>query len=636
MPVPVSDEFLERRVKALHNRLATIRLSGRGLEATAERLKQALSWSTVSVVETTVSGKAVRIVTTNDSGFYKLLKESPQTLLLPGEILGSRPTYVYGPKEPKKRPPRQTIHAEQLGVNDAAKMGATSGRIASSNPGCNQQCVALLTEEFPAFQHVNPARTDPDLTIPSGAATLNVPESTGRASGPSHPAGRDITSGQPAMKDRMTSARYLDSGTTADVERAVKAAERVADEPVAHRGARVMSHPAATKQAMGGVQHGLRIKSLTIGVKAWKAVRTVGKIVALCFVPLTALDVVLEVAFELWDREREKEERKRREKQKALEAVFKQGERVQSLIQSKILNNTPLFEEFVRNWDINKKYQGFLYARLSAELHIETFRDLGNMGKVSEALTTYTVVALDVLPTNWAHNFEFTEIGGEKVLDITEADSKRLLGQGIMHPYALRKVLQKKRLKYTIVPPLFTPFDIVTMKINNLFLDIASLVYEFNRAGTPEMNGFTQFNYNVRYDEQFTTALEFPQPLNQSVCRYCLSYLHWAAGQLSQHPLTQQDLEGNLEDPTKGRERRFWLLMALLEGRDTRYKKNFSFLSGQVKELVKAGGKSEEVTSALEELYTGARFIWYDLERIQANIGKPEYYYFGPNYKEPA
>jgi hypothetical protein len=395
---------------------------------------------------------------------------------------------------------------------------------------------------------------------------------------------------------------------------------------------RLSPDPPLQERIVGGLNRSPRValkaRSLAVGVKAWKAVRTVGKIFVHCFVPLTVLDFVLEIAFALWDREREKEERAQREKQKSLEAVFKQKSRIQSLIQSKILNNTSLFDEFVESWDRNRKFQGFLYARLSAEVDIETFRNV--IGQELEELTNYTVVGpVEVFHTNWASRFEFTDIGVEKEVDKTNSDINRLLGQGVTYPQNARKFIRKKRLKYTIVPPLITPFDIITTKINNLFLEVASLVTEANGWRGMDQIGFTSFNYNCSYDEQFTVALEFPHPLNESACRYCLSYLHWAAGQLSQHALTEQDLEGNLEDPTKGRERRFWLLMALLEGRSTRYKKNFSFLAERVRELVKGGGESEEVASVLEELYIGARAIWYDLERIGANIGRSEYLYFG-------
>jgi hypothetical protein len=180
MPGSVSDEFLERRAKALHRRLATGQLAERGLEATENRLKRSLRWSTVSVVETTVNGRAIRIITTNDPTFYRLLKQTPHKLLLPGEVLGSQPTLVYGPKEPNKRPPRQTIHAEQLGVNDAVQMGGDNGRVASSNRGCKRQCVALLKEIFPTFRHVNPANTEPDATgarDPGGAESRATADS---------------------------------------------------------------------------------------------------------------------------------------------------------------------------------------------------------------------------------------------------------------------------------------------------------------------------------------------------------------------------------------------------------------------------------------------------------------------------
>ena len=515
MPNPVPDEFLERRAKGLHNRLATIRLSTRGLEVTAERLKQSLSWSTVSVVETTVNGKAIRIVTTNDSSFYKLLQENPKTLLLPGEILGSRPTYVYGPIEPKKRPPRQSIHAEQLGANDAVKMGATSGRIATSNPGCGKQCVALLTEEFPSFKHVNPSSTASGPTIISGAVISNVTESPGQPGVSPHLSTRGTTSGQPVITERMISTRHLESGPTRGAEQASKAAYQVEGEPVTKVGAHVMPHPAGAQQAVGGAGYGLR--AAAIGRKAWKVTRTIGKILVSVFVPLKVLDIVFEVSLALWDREREKEERKRREKQKALEAVFKlennitagqfrfdkklkEETKVQSLIQSKILNNAALFDEFVQDWDNDRKFMGFLYARVNAELHIEVYRDLMT-NKDAEAFTTYNVTSLDVQSTSWAHDFDWTEIGEEKEVKKTESDTKRLVENGVLYPEFFKKIVKRKRLKYTLVPPLFTPFDIVVTKINNLFLDMVIVIDSFHRTGG--IANFTGFNYKCSWNEQF-------------------------------------------------------------------------------------------------------------------------------------
>ena len=368
-----------------------------------------------------------------------------------------------------------------------------------------------------------------------------------------------------------------------------------------------------------------KVRALAIGVRAWRVTRTLGKVVVLCFVPLKALDVALDVALELWDRDREKEEKKRRQKQRALEEVFKQDDRIQSLIRSKILDNTARQETFIEDWNRHKKFPGFMYARLRATLELETFRDY--QLNESETLTTYSVASLDVFPTTWNFEFELTDLSGEKELVKTESDIKRLLAQDIMYPSAIKKIVRKQVLAYTIVPPLITPFDIVTTKINNLFLDIASFVADFSQSRQQILDGFRGFKYEDNYSKQFAFALEFPHPLDSSKCQYCLAYLHWAAKKLSEHPLTQQDLHGNLEDPKKGWKRRVHILMALLDGEGTTYKKNFSYLSLLVKDLVKRGEKTEEAVDALQELYIGTRAIWHDLERIEANYNKPEYLY---------
>jgi hypothetical protein len=183
-----------------------------------------------------------------------------------------------------------------------------------------------------------------------------------------------------------------------------------------------------------------------------------------------------------------------------------------------------------------------------------------------------------------------------------------------------------------MVPPLLTPYDIVVVKINNLFLDIACFCAQFSGMDETFVDNF-EFNYTYRWDEQFLVTLEFPQPLNPPVCEYCLAYLHYAAKQLSGHPLQQQDLEGNLEDPRKGWLRRFWLLNSLVEADRTRYGRNFSYFAAQIKSLVKRERQDTDVAAAIDMLYTGARAILYDLERIERDLKKPEYFYLGPQYK---
>ena len=430
-------------------------------------------------------------------------------------------------------------------------------------------------------------------------------------------------------------ARLIGPSPT-NVERGVEAAEKaiLPSEPPVPRP-RLSTAEHLGEGALKIAQRGFKARSLVIGVKAWRAARTVGKILVMCFVPLKVFDVVLEIAFALWDREREKDERKRKEKQRALEAVFeadKHSQVLQKAVQSNIVENAKVQEAFLSSWDDNKNYNGFQYARLHATLAIEAYRNLVNREE-SESLTSYRLIRLTVLATSSQHDFELEDIGEEKTVDKTDEDKIRLVGKAGLDALYLDKITKTKKLSYTLVPPLLTPYDIVVTKINNLFLDIVFFCAQFSNSGDSVLKSFGGFNYTYRWDEQFTPALEFPHPLNPPVCQYCLAYLHSSAKHLSRHPLEQQDLEGNLENTQKGWKRRFWLLMSLLEGENTQHGKNFSFFAAQIKGLVKRGEKNDEIVAAIEQIYTGARAILYDLERIERNLRKPEYYYLGPQYK---
>lgn len=151
-----SEHALVARVKALHNRLAVKSLTDRGKELSPKNFGLEKRNGTVSIVQIQIDKKRIGIVTTTSSKYYKYLVNEGHHLLIPGEILGSPPTLVYGPKESGKSPKRQSVHAEQLGVNDARSMGAKRGVMATSNLGCKEQCVALIREEFPTFTHLNP------------------------------------------------------------------------------------------------------------------------------------------------------------------------------------------------------------------------------------------------------------------------------------------------------------------------------------------------------------------------------------------------------------------------------------------------------------------------------------------------
>lgn len=145
----MTDEPLVLRAKEIHRELAIAELQRRGRRATEAAIRRTMRGGTVSIVETQVEGRTFRIVTTNRAQFQTIIDEGGLALQS-GEEFGSRITYVYYGRT------RLTIHAEQLGLNDARIMGGTEGRVASSNPGCGRLCLPFMSEEFPRFRHLNP------------------------------------------------------------------------------------------------------------------------------------------------------------------------------------------------------------------------------------------------------------------------------------------------------------------------------------------------------------------------------------------------------------------------------------------------------------------------------------------------
>jgi hypothetical protein len=423
----------------------------------------------------------------------------------------------------------------------------------------------------------------------------------------------------------------LERGFESDVARGLSTAERTGAHLTPKLAtARVIEHGAGAALRM--TARGFRARSLLIGVKAWRAVRSIAGLALRLFIPFSAFDIALEVVMYLWGRHEASEEEKRRQRP-LLEVFRQQGERIENLMKSRLLGAEG-YDKVMAQWDANKDARGFVYARITAVVEMEVFRDYGR--KELYDLTTYKAPrdSVDVYPTDWAFDYEETAIGQDTRVELTDADRMRVVRSGVMVP--VEKLIRRKRLKHTIVPPLITPFDIVLMKINNLFLDTIWFVAQFESNGDAMLESFTQFDYRSTYDAQFGFQLQFPRPLNAATCHYCLGYLHWAAKVFSQHPLTQQDFEGNLEDPVKGWKRRHGLMLSLLEGRGTTYGRNFSYLADRMKHLVNRDEQDPEIASAIGELYAGARAIWYDLERIERNVGKAEYFYYGPQYRVPA
>lgn len=383
-------------------------------------------------------------------------------------------------------------------------------------------------------------------------------------------------------------------------------------------------------------EHSLKLKALEIGVKTWRATRRIGVVALLMFIPMTPLDFAFEIAMALWDLHREKEEREQRRKERALAAVLNDPKfDIAGLIAARVTASVG-YDTLLTLWDTNPRQSGFVYARINAVLEVELFRDMRN--EEVEDATRYTPVTVGVSPLYADYPFELTEIGDEENLDFTDADRVRWVGTAVV-----RKRKRRLRLKYTVLPPAITPFDVVLTKVNNLFLELLCFVAQFENLGETILEpilaraqaGITPFDYSGSYQDMLAFELQFPAPLRRATCEYCLGYLHWAGKMLSSHPLTAVDLEGTLENPMRGWRRRHAILVSLLEGRDTRHGKNFAYFAAQMTELVGSSRKDPDVSAAATELYTGAQVVLADLRRLYRNEHSPEYFYYGSDYEPP-
>jgi hypothetical protein len=388
-----------------------------------------------------------------------------------------------------------------------------------------------------------------------------------------------------------------------------------------------------------GAGVGKLTKTLAIGRGALRATRLLlGAGVMMYLVPpLKMWEWAVEIGFRLFEvfqARQHEEERESRRKQQALRcAIVDNAGVVEQLMTAKVVSDAQ-YQALVTAWDRNRKIAGFVYARLNVLIEQEVFR--GPMYKEIEDLTRYRAVTVDLGATSAYHDFELTGIGDEHQVELTASDRSYLDGairKGFYY-VGKQKWIQRYRLKYTIQTPAITPFDIALMKVNNLFMDLLTFAIEFQTA-KPVLEHLTQMDYSAAgYEEMIGGPLEFPKPLNRSVCHYCLSYLHWVGSELSTHHLRQADLEGNLEAPRRGWERRRDVLWRLLVGRgSTKHGLNFAYFAEQMGKIVSEPLDDPELQSSATELYSTAYVVLSDLRRIDNLQTNPEYYYFGPSYR---
>lgn len=386
-------------------------------------------------------------------------------------------------------------------------------------------------------------------------------------------------------------------------------------------------------------------KLLAVGRAGFRATRWLAGVAFAMYLmpPLKLWEWALEMGFRVLDdllAYRHAKQRSDRRKDQALRSVFEnQGNALGTLIVAHVTTDQQ-YDKLLDAWNTNPRIVGFVYSRISAVIEEEVFRG-GAKNVEIEKVTRYRPLKVEVQPTSSYHDFTVEAIGEAVEVAFKKADDKYIddairkndLEDGVLYARRDVKYLRRYRLKYTIQTPAITPFDIVIIKTNNLFMDLLAFTSSF-AAARPVLE-LVSANFQETYQERIGIDLEFPAPLKASACDYCLSYLNWTARQLSEHQIREVDIHGGLEAPRIGWERRRDILWRLLMGRgSTKYGKNFEFFVDQMSRIVDRTKLDAEARAIATELEACAWILLADLRRLErSQMIMPEYYYFGPSYR---
>jgi len=154
-PGPVSDEALIARSNALFRKIATAQLQAKGKPVTDGAVASLRKEVTVGVLQAEIGGKQVTMTAVNNPKYYQLLQKAAGV----GEVVVEPITAVR--LSAKTGQPLKTggidVHAEQVLAAEATSQGASAGRVATSNKGCQALCVSHLEASYPEITHVNPS-----------------------------------------------------------------------------------------------------------------------------------------------------------------------------------------------------------------------------------------------------------------------------------------------------------------------------------------------------------------------------------------------------------------------------------------------------------------------------------------------
>jgi hypothetical protein len=160
-PGPLSDKALIARSDALYRKVATAYLQSKGKPVTEGAIRSLKKEVTVGVMQSEINGKLKTTVNAHKAKFSKHLKDAAAST---EEVV--EPINMVRLSKKTGQPLKTKgidVHSEQVLASDAALKNASKGRVATSNNGCSELCVANHLgpdphiRNYPQFRHVNPS-----------------------------------------------------------------------------------------------------------------------------------------------------------------------------------------------------------------------------------------------------------------------------------------------------------------------------------------------------------------------------------------------------------------------------------------------------------------------------------------------
>jgi hypothetical protein len=348
-------------------------------------------------------------------------------------------------------------------------------------------------------------------------------------------------------------------------------------------------------RAVAAVERGISAGGkISRAARFFSLTKTVGKFAVAVFLPLSFLDLAFQIALWIFESDQKRRAADKEEWNRIINFLvgyqgdidvpfvkqYKLGinDLVQKLINQRLTDPSYSlnFLYWFNNWESNKKWVGFVYAKIEVTLmrqeltyvHPDTENRIRYFLNNNRPVINFAQLALFInnsktvtdigyyMPQD-AYNL-FT--GGEnndpnRVYRAMKEQNKNIGEPGEkyfeeMKLYSISVAnASSVKVKYIVPSPVLTPFDFVIFKCRNLVIEILQFIAKYEQYFIVDMPFDNIWGVNWYEDMQFS------HPINTENVHWCINSLYWVISNLSTHTADYDD------KTTEGKDRR-WRILA--------------------------------------------------------------------------